>query len=111
MALNGKHLKSLWFSRPRMSIVLLGLNAVGAVIYLARTSPSWAIPQEHGMVPITGEPFVWFVGAFPICLGFFLLNFIWGVFIVSDRQWRSRLYWLLILPVWLAAIVIDFAHH
>jgi TRAP-type C4-dicarboxylate transport system permease small subunit len=111
MTMNSEQVKSLGLSRRRMSVVLLGLNMVGAAVYLARTSPSWAIPEEHGMVPITGEPFVWFFGAFPICAGFFLLNLIWGGFIVINRQWRSGVYWLLILPCWLAAIVIDFAHH
>lgn len=90
---------------------MLGLNALGAVAYVAMSSYSWAIPEEHGIVPITGEPFVWFTGIFPLCAGFFLLNVTWGVFIVIDRHWRSSRYWLAIIPIWIAAIWIDFAHH
>jgi hypothetical protein len=95
----------------RVNLGLLILNVIGAVVYVVAASPSWAIPQEHGVVPITGEPFVWFAGIFPIVAGLLLLNLAWGALILGYRQWSNGRYWLLIAPIWLIAVLIDFAHH
>jgi hypothetical protein len=95
----------------RVSLALLFFNAIGAVIYLAVASPSWAIPHERGVVPITGEPFVWFAGVLPVFAGFFLLNLAWGALILGCRRWSSGRYWLLTAPLWLVAVLVDFAHH
>lgn len=95
----------------RKSITLFTVNVVGAVVYLVMTSNSWAIPQEQGLVPVTGEPFVWAVAALPIIAGFSLLNLTWAVFILVRGQWRNGRLWLLIALIWLLAILIDFAHH
>ena len=99
------------FLTQRVSLGLVVFNTIGAVIYVVAASPSWAIPQEHGLVPLTGEPFVWFVGVFPIIAGFLLLNLIWGAFILGCRRWSSGRYWLVTIPLWLVAVLIDFAHH
>ena len=95
----------------RVNLGLLILNVIGAVVYVVAASPSWAIPQEHGVVPITGEPFVWFAGIFPIVAGLLLLNLAWRALILGYRQWSNGRYWLLIAPIWLIAVLIDFAHH
>ena len=95
----------------RVSLALFVLNMIGAVIYVVAASPSWAIPQEHGVVPITGEPFVWFAGVFPIVAGFLLLNLSWGALILGCRRWSSGRYWLSTIPLWLVAVLVDFAHH
>ena len=95
----------------RVSLALLVFNTIGAVIYVAAASPSWAIPDEHGVVPLTGEPFVWFAGVLPIVAGFFLLNLAWGALILGYRQWSNGRYWLLIAPLWLIAVLVDFAHY
>ena len=58
----------------RVNVVLLVLNVIGAIGYVARASLSWAIPQEHGVVPITGEPLVWAVAVLPIFAVFLLLK-------------------------------------
>jgi hypothetical protein len=106
------HSKSLNpFAAHRPSLGLLVLNIFGAVTYVVRSSSSWAIPEEHGMIPVTGEPIVWGLAIIPVCIAFFVLNLAWGSFIVARKQWRSGVLWLLILPIWLVAVAIDFAHH
>ena len=75
------------------------------------SSYSWVIPQERGLDSETGEPFVWAVYVLPIWGIFLLLNVRWGYFVVTRKQWRSGMVWLLTIPIWLAAVVIDFAHH
>lgn len=95
----------------RVSLALFVLNTIGAVTYVARASPSWARPDEHGVVPIAGEPFVWFAGVFPVVAGFLLLNLAWGTLIIVCRQWSNGRYWLFIVPPWLIAVLVDFAHH
>jgi hypothetical protein len=94
-------------------IALIVLNAIGAVVYVARASNAWAIPQERelGLHSTTGEPFVWFLEVLPIVIVFFVLNFAWGALILSRRQWRSGSSWLLATLIWLVAVGIDFAHH
>jgi len=52
-----------------LDITFMAANAVGIVLYLLLASRGWRIPQEHGMVPVTGEPFVW-VLALPAALKF-----------------------------------------
>lgn len=97
----------------RTSLIMLILNGMGAVLYLWWASHAWAIPQERamGIHSITGEPLVWAIGVFPIWAVFLLLNAIWGVLILRWRQWSSGRLWLLLVPIWLIAVVIDFAHH
>lgn len=95
----------------RVSLALFILNTIGAVIYVARASASWAIPQEHGVVPVTGEPFIWLAGVFPVIAGFLVLNLIWGALIIGCRRWISGLYWVLTAPLWFIAVLVDFAHH
>jgi hypothetical protein len=91
--------------------VLLALNLIGAIIYLRRSSLSWAIPQEKGLHSQTGEPFVWAAAAIPIFAIFFAVNAIWGGIILVRRRWPSGYLWLLTALIWLLAVVIDFAHH
>ena len=109
--------ESLMTSRIRLtqrtSFILLTLNVVGAVLYLWWASHAWVIPQERamGIHSITGEPLVWASGVFPIWTVFLLLNAIWGLLILHWREWKSGRLWLLLVPIWLIAVVIDFAHH
>jgi len=102
----GKNLEA-----KRWGFVLLLLNIVGAVIYVSAASNGWVRSQERGLIPVTGEPFVWAGYVFPIWAVFLLLNLVWGVFIVARRRWRTGIWWLAIVPVWLIAMAIDFAHH
>lgn len=107
--MHSKPLNTLAVHRP--SVVLLVLNLVGAVAYVVAASRGWRIPEEHGVVPVTGEPYVWAISVFPICAGFFILNLAWGAFILARKRWQSGMLWLFILPIWLVAIAVDFAHH
>jgi hypothetical protein len=97
----------------RWTIVLLVLDFIGAVVYVVAASNGWVIPQERelGLHSVTGEPYVWALFVFPICAVFFMLNLTWGAFILARKQWRSGIFWLLIIPIWLIAMAIDFAHH
>jgi hypothetical protein len=72
------HTQQQHFFARRLGLILLIANVIGAIIYLVRTSLSWAIPQEHGLVPIMGKPFIWFAGIVPVVIVFFPLNLIWG---------------------------------
>jgi hypothetical protein len=94
-----------------VSLTLFIVNVIGAISYVVRASPSWAIPQERGLHSMTGEPFVWAGFVLPIVAAFALLNLLWGVFICFSRRWRSGYFWLMTVMVWLVAVWIDFAHH
>ena len=96
---------------PKVNVVLLFANIVGAVIYVSLASNSWAIPQERGLNATTGEPFVWALYVVPIWVLFSSLDLIWGAIIAVRRQWRSGRLWLIATCVWLVAAVFDFAHH
>jgi hypothetical protein len=91
-------------------MMFMAANAVGILLYLWLASRGWRIPLEHGMVPVSGEPFVWAL-ALPVLGIFFLVDIVWGVFLIRGRESRRRLWWLLTLAVWLLAIGIDFFHH
>ena len=90
---------------------LLVLNAMGAVVYVVRASSGWRIAEEHGEIPVTGEPFIWAFAIFPVIAAFLVLNLVWATLILVRRQWRSERLWLLAAAVWLIAIGVDFAHH
>jgi hypothetical protein len=95
----------------RINVTMLTLNVIGAILYVWLASRGWRIPEEKGIIPITGEPYVWAIGVFPIWAIFLLLNVIWAVLIIKSRQWENGRLWLLNLPIWLIATVIDFVHH
>lgn len=86
-------------------------NAVGAVFYLVGTSHGWVNPAEHGMIPVTGEPFVWALAAFPILAVFTLINIMWGVLLLRRRRCHGGRVWLATAVLWLVVIWIDFMHH
>ena len=98
-------------SGSRWNLVLLTVNILGAIIYVLAASHGWVIPQEHGAVPVSGEPFVWALFVIPIYAVFGLVNVSWGAYILSKRRWRSGYFWLMAAAVWLIAICVDFAHH
>jgi len=85
-------------------------NAIGIAIYLMLASRGWRIPQEHGMVPVTGEPFVW-VLALPVLGVLILVNTVWGVMLLRHKEWTGRTLWLVTAVVWVLAIGIDFSLH
>jgi YD repeat-containing protein len=98
-------------SSRRWDVALFIVNVLGAITYLIAASRVWAIPEEHGQVPISGEPFVWFFSVVPIFIVFFFANLSWGAYICFKKRWRSGYIWLMVVAVWLIAIWIDFAHH
>ncbi len=85
-------------------------NAVGIAVYLVLASRSWRIPQEHGAVPVSGEPFVWAL-ALPVLGVFFLTDAVWGVLLLRNKERSGRLWWALIAVSWFVALVVDFSHH
>jgi hypothetical protein len=92
-------------------LILLALNVIGAVVYVFRASLGWRIAAEHGAVPVTGEPFVWFIGILPVVAVFLILNIIWGALVLARPQRLGGRLWLSSAAVWFIAICIDFAHH
>ncbi len=93
-----------------LNFTLMFANAVGIASYLALASRGWRMPQEHGAVPVTGEPFVW-VLALPVLGVLFLTDAVWGVMLLHNKEWKGRLWWALIAALWLVALVVDFSHH
>jgi hypothetical protein len=93
-----------------LDVTFMLANVVGAAVYLLLASRGWRIPEEHGAIPVTGEPFMW-ADALPV-LGIFLLaDIVWGGLLLRDRAFRRGLWWLVTGAVWLLAIGIDFSHH
>lgn len=95
----------------RANAILLVINLAGALLYVWRSSFSWAIPQEKGLNSTTGEPFIWAIAILPVLAVALLINISWGVMILRQRQWSSGRLWLVVVAIWLIAIAIDFAHH
>lgn len=93
-----------------LDVTFMLANAVGIAIYLVLAFRGWRTPQEHGMVPVTGEPFVWVI-ALPVLGVFFLADVVWGVMLLRHKEWKGRLWWVLIAIAWLVAIGVDFSHH
>jgi hypothetical protein len=93
-----------------LGIMFMAANAVGIVLYLVLASRGWRIPQEHRMVPVTGEPFVW-VLAVPLLGVFLLADIVWGSLLLRDTEFKRRLWWLVTAAVWVLAIGIDFSRH
>jgi hypothetical protein len=93
-----------------IDIAFMAANVVGIVLYLVLASRGWRNPQEHGMIPVTGEPFVW-VLAVPVLGAFLLVNIAWGGLLLRYRESRRWLWWLITGGTWLLTIYVDFAHH
>jgi hypothetical protein len=93
-----------------LDITFMAANAAGIVLYLRLASRGWRIPQEHGMVPVAGEPFVWAL-ALPVLGAFFLADIVWGGLLLRGRESKRMLWWLVTAAVWLLAIGIDFSRH
>lgn len=95
----------------RSNLILLFLNLAGALLYVWRSSFSWAIPQEKGLNSTTGEPFIWAIAILPVLAVALLVNVPWGVMILRRKEWSSGRLWIAVGAIWLIAIAIDFAHH
>lgn len=93
-----------------LDITFIVANVVGMAMYLKLASGGWRNPEEHGMVPVSGEPFVW-ASALPVLGVFFLANLAWAVVLLRRKEWKRTLWWALIGVLWLAAIAVDYSHH
>ena len=94
-----------------LDVTFMAANTAGIGLYLVLASRGWRIPQEHGIVPVAGEPFVWFLGALPILGAFLLADIVWGGLLLSDRESKRGLWWFVTAAAWLLAIGIDFSRH
>jgi len=93
-----------------LDVTFMTANAAGVAIYLVLASHAWRIPQEHGMVPVTGEPFVWAL-ALPVLGVFLIADTIWGVLLLRARESTRGLGWFVTAAAWLLGIGIDFSRH
>ncbi len=93
-----------------LAITLMAANAIGIMLYLRLASGGWRIPEEHGEVPISGEPFIW-AFALPVLGVFVLVDAVWGVMLLRHKEWKGRIWLALTAIAWLAALVVDFSHH
>jgi hypothetical protein len=93
-----------------LDVAFMVANAVGIVAYLMLASRGWRIPEEHGEIPVTGEPFVW-VLAVPVLGVFLLVDIVWGGLLLRDKESKRKVWWFVTAAMWLIAICVDFAHH
>ena len=93
-----------------LNLTFIVANVVGIVFYLRLASHGWRIPQEHGEVPISGEPFVWAL-ALPVLGVFLLADLGWGGLLIRRREQKKWLWWFIVAGMWLIALCVDFAHH
>lgn len=93
-----------------LDVTFMLANSVGIAIYFVLASRGWRIPQEHGEVPIAGEPLVW-VLALPVLGVFLLANIVWGGMLLRYKDSKRWLWWVITVAAWLFTIYIDFAHH
>ena len=93
--------------------VLLLANVLGCALYLLGAQHAWIIPEEaaNGIHTITGEPFVWAAFVLPVWIVFLIINLVWGVIILARRRWLQGRIWVVSALIWIAAVIIDFAHH
>jgi hypothetical protein len=112
-AMHSEQLNRTNVGAQRWAIVLLVLNFIGAVVHAVGGSNGWVIPLERelGLHSVTGGPYVWALSVLPVCAVFLVLNLTWAAFVLARKRWHSGIFWLLSIPIWLAAVVIDFAHH
>jgi len=97
----------------RLDIAMLVANALGVLIYLWRAHYGWAIPEERaaGIDAVTGEPFIWALGVFPVWIVFLVANVAWAVAILLRMPPKRLLPFALISVLWVVAVIVDFAHH
>jgi hypothetical protein len=97
----------------RSSAALIAANVLGMFVYLRLASLAWAIPAERaaGIDSVTGEPFVWAMAVVPVWGIVLLANIIWAIIAHQRGQRVSAMSRLVILMGWVAAVIIDFAHH
>jgi hypothetical protein len=93
-----------------LDLTFIVANVAGIVFYLRLASRGWRIPQEHGAIPVSGEPFVWAL-ALPVLGVFLLADLVWGGLLLRRRERKRGLWWFIVGGLWLIAIVVDFAHH
>jgi hypothetical protein len=93
-----------------LDIRFMAANVAGIALYLVIASRGWRIPQEHRMIPVAGEPFVWAL-ALPVFGTFFLANIVWGALLLRVRESKRMMWWLAAAVGWLLAIGIDFSQH
>lgn len=93
--------------------VLLALNLFGVLVYLWGARHAWIIPEEaaNGIHSITGEPYVWAGFVLPVWGAFLIINLIWGFTIMMRKRWVQGRWWLTSGIIWIAAVIVDFAHH
>lgn len=95
------------------SVGFLIANIDGTVLYVfAASRGGWAISEERaaGINVTTGEPFIWFMSVVPVVAVFLVINIAWAITLFR-RRWSGARFCLFAAAAWLAAIVIDFAHH
>jgi hypothetical protein len=93
-----------------LDLVFLLSNVAGILLYLRLASRSWRIPEEHGAIPVTGEPLVWAL-ALPVLGAFLLADIVWGGLLLRYRQPKRGLWLLMAGALWVVALWVDFAHH
>lgn len=85
-------------------------NVVGCTAYLVLASRGWRNPAEQGMIPVTGEPFVWAL-CLPVLALFLVVDFGWAGLLVRQKDARGAVYLLASVCFGIVSVYADFAHH
>ena len=94
-------------------MLFLLFNLAGIAVYLVAAVPSWGDPGFPGANG--AGPFIWFVGAFPILLAFFIIDSIWlagrAVVVFQSREWARLYTGGILIVLWFVSCLVDFSHH
>jgi hypothetical protein len=85
------------------------LNLGGAGAYLMLASRGWRDPAEAGVIPVTGEPFLW-AACLPVLALSLLINVVWCA-LLERRRLTGWPYFLTTSAIWIGAVAIDFTRH
>ena len=97
------------------TFAFLLFNGLGIATYLFLASWSWIEPSLADIPGASGgAAFVWFFSAVPVFCLCFLLDVVWMALEINSPEKAPRGFgWALLLvpPLWVAAICLDYSHH
>lgn len=94
----------------------LGANLCGIAFFLALAVKTWIEPEVADVPGASGgESIVWGFSALPVFLVFMAAHFVAGFRadreVANRNSWRGTIFVLLTFCLWIAAFVVDNAHH
>ena len=103
--------------KPRLSLIAIAINVIAIAVYLSIARQSWWLVPELQQIPGAsgGGAFIWFLTTCYTILivGGLNLSIISLHLYSKYKKWSVRLDWsvILIIPLWILAIYVDYSHH